>query len=172
MNMDFENTWSAVFRPGRASRYFDVHSQRSFERPMTSFSPINAWWLAEISRLVCRDDVGDAGGKTRNALLNEVGLQEVAFVSEGGAECAVVGPDAPADDGLVVVAFRGTDDLQAWLDFNLDLFPIEWRQGGRVHQGFKEAFDKRNLRDRVTGPPQELADHAPVNDVAHLERAV
>ncbi|MDP6580338.1 MAG: lipase family protein, partial [Vicinamibacterales bacterium] len=288
-----ENSWAAVFKPGRASRYFDVHAGSTLDATATAYNSVNAWWLAELSRLVYkeeRDEIGrQASGKTRNQILSEVGLEETAFFNAGGSQAALVAPSSSAGPQFVVVVFRGTDDLQAWFDFNLDLIPTAWPEGGTVHQGFKEAFDviwhqieaalpagvptlyaghslggslatlaasrrhptssytfgspragdttfgatvahdtlfrvvnnrdivtevppiglehigqlqyiahngtmlvnpndttvrsdrlkrdpsfdlKRNLIDRIAGPPQELADHAPVNYVAHLERTV
>ncbi len=291
--MDFENSWAAVFKPGLATRYFDVHAERPFQATATTYTSLNAWWLAELSRLVYkqeRDEIGDrAGEQTRNQILSEVGLAETAFFNAGGSQAVLVGPSGPDGPRFAVVVFRGTDDLQAWFDFNFDLVPTRWPEGGKVHQGFQEAFNviwhqidaalppgvptlyaghslggalatlaasrrpptsthtfgsprvgdadfvaavphdtffrvvnnrdivteappvglehvgqlhyithdgdllvdpddatvradrlhrdpsfdlKRNLIDRLTGPPQELADHAPVNYVAHLERAV
>ena len=291
--MDFENTWAAVFKPGPATHYFDVHAERPFQATAPTYNSLNVWWLAEVSRLSYkqeRDEIGDrAGDRTRNQILNEVGLEETAFFNAGGSQAALVGPSSPGAPRFVVVVFRGTDDLQAWFDFNFDLVPARWPNGGKVHQGFKEAFDviwhqieaallpgvptlyaghslggalaplaasrspptstyafgsprvgdadfvaavpsdtifrvvnnrdivteappvglahagqlhyithdgsllvnpddatvradrlhrdpsfdlKLNLIERLTGPPQELADHAPVNYVAHLERMV
>ena len=50
--MDFDNSWNAVGKPGLATRFFDVLSQTKFEADATSYSKINAWWLAELSRLI------------------------------------------------------------------------------------------------------------------------
>ena len=293
--MMFENSWAAVFRPGLETDYFDRHAQRPFEPSLTGFDSLSAWWLAELSRLIYRresDEIGSrANGPTRGDILEKVGLRETAFFNQGGSQGALVEPVAAGETSFAVVTFRGSDDMEAWFDFNFDLVPVDWEPGGKVHQGFREALDaiwvpisnaiealpdgtpviytghslggavatlaasrrppavtytfgspragdaafgstvpvdslfrivnnrdvitelpiglghvgqlhyithngqirvnpdtgaivldrlkrdpsfelKRNLVDVITGPPQKLADHAPVNYVAHLERAV
>ena len=143
--MDFQNTWQAVFQPRLANTFFDVHAQRPFDQPLAVYSRTNAWWLAEISRLIYREEADEIGmrasGKTRNEILVEVGLEEIRFFNRGGTQCALVQPVNPVSGAFVVLVFRGTDDQQAWVDFNFDKLPERWPQGGKVHQGFKEALD-------------------------------
>ena len=52
--MNFDNSWDAVLEPGKATLYFDVLSDIGFEVDSLSYSKINAWWLAELCRLVYR----------------------------------------------------------------------------------------------------------------------
>ena len=49
--MNFDNSWNAVLKPGEATVFFDVLSGTKFEADATSYSKINAWWLAELCRL-------------------------------------------------------------------------------------------------------------------------
>lgn len=144
--MNFENTWAAIFKPGEApDHYFDRLASCPFPEPLAAYSPVNAWWLAELSRLIYRqdrDEIGDrATGRTRNQILHDVGLRESAFVNAGGSQAAIVEPLTPGPSPFAVVVFRGTDTLLDWLDFNFDAVPTPWLPGGFVHDGFKEAFD-------------------------------
>lgn len=143
--MDYENRWDALLKPGLATEYFDVHGQKVFEADATSYSKVNAWWLAELSRLIYRresDEVGDDRRRpTRNQILNEVGLNEIEFFNEGGTQCAIVGPSIRTGAGFLVLVFRGTTNFQAWVD-NLNALLEPWPMGGSVHQGFREALDR------------------------------
>ena len=158
--MDFEHTWAAVFKPGAATRYFDVHARRPLDATATVYTILNAWWLGELSRLVYkqeRDEIGDlARGKTRNQILGEVGPEETEFFNAGGSQAALVAPSSAAGPRFAVVVFRGTDDLQAWFDFNVDFVPTAWPEGGKVHQGFKEAFDAIWHQIEATLPPTDV----------------
>lgn len=46
--MDFDNSWDGLLKPGDATVYFDNLSQEKFQVEAASYSPINAWWLAEL----------------------------------------------------------------------------------------------------------------------------
>jgi triacylglycerol lipase len=143
--MDFENNWAALFQPGLTTRYFDAHAGRPLDPARAGYDSLTAWWLAELSRLVYRqeaDEIGDrARGQTRQQVLGGVGLEEVGFFNAGGSRAAVVMPMRPAAPRFAAVVFRGTDDVQDWFDFNLDFVPMAWPEGGTAHMGFKEAFD-------------------------------
>jgi len=144
--MNFVNTWAAIFNPGDAPDcYFDQIAHRPFPEPLDAYSPVNAWWLSEVSRLVYRLEGNEVGGRatgrTRGQILSDVGLKESLFVDAGGSQAAVVEPLDAGSNPFVVIAFRGTDTLLDWLDFNVDLAPVRWEAGGKVHRGFKEAFD-------------------------------
>ena len=59
--MDFENSWAAIFQPGPAHRYFDRHAGRPFNPTLNRYDGLNAWWLAELSRLVYRQEADEIG---------------------------------------------------------------------------------------------------------------
>jgi len=149
--VDFAHTWKALVTPGVATSYFDMHRNTPFQASATTYSAVNAWWLAELCRLVYRqerDEIGNrAQSRTRTQILNEVGLDETDFFNHEGTQCALVSPLSPAQGEFTVVVFRGTNHIEDWLD-NIkaisvtDFQPEPWPRGGRVHVGFREALDR------------------------------
>ena len=167
--MMFENSWTAIFRPGLATDYFDRHAGRPFAPSLTGYDRLTAWWLAELSRLIYRQESDEIGsqaiGPTRGEILERVGLRETAFFNQGGSQGALVEPVTAGTTPFAVVSFRGSDDVEAWFDFNFDLLPVDWEPGGKVHQGFKEALDAiwNPIRDTI----EALPDGTPVIYTGH-----
>jgi hypothetical protein len=121
--------------------YFQQHEAVPFESAAETFSPVNAWWLAEISTLVYAD------GAYSEQRLRKAGYQHIVFFDRAGTYAV-----AAANDRFAVVAFRGSeiwkrserfDPRQVLSDFrtNIDIRLADWEGGGRVHQGFKTALD-------------------------------
>lgn len=141
--MNFDNSWDAVLKPGKATLYFDVLNNIGFEVDSLSYSEINAWWLAELCRLVYRqgtDEDDGAAGPSRKDVLAAVKLDEVDFFNEGATEAALVKPIEPSAPQFAALVLRGTNDLRDWLtDFSA--FPDSWAGDGLVHQGFARALD-------------------------------
>jgi hypothetical protein len=147
----FNNTWEALLKPGVATTYFDVHRHKPFQANVTSYSQVNAWWLAELCRLIYRqehDEIGhEAQPPIRNQILHDIGLQENAFFNRKGTQCAIVSPSNRGQGDFVLLVFRGTNHLEDWGD-NLkalslsDFQPECWPRGGQVHVGFREALDR------------------------------
>ena len=52
--------WSDLFRPGEASSFLDRRPLPLFHPQATAFDANNAWWLAELSRLVYRHDIEES----------------------------------------------------------------------------------------------------------------
>jgi triacylglycerol lipase len=133
-----DNRWQAAFRPGATSSYFDGLAGVPFEPDAPGFSIANAWWLMELSRLIYKaegDEVGRPLPGTRRDFLRAVGLDELKFFNQGGAQCAIVtGPR------FAVLVFRGTSDGPS-AAFDAQLLQDEWPRGGRVHHGFRAAFN-------------------------------
>ena len=46
--MNYDNSWSALLKPGQSTRFFDLESRENFETEKEGYSAINAWWLAEF----------------------------------------------------------------------------------------------------------------------------
>jgi triacylglycerol lipase len=158
--MRTRTTWDDLLRPGNATRFFDRHPLPLFDPDTRAFSPANAWWLAELSRLVYRHDEGESKPlvPTRRVFLEGVDLRTSEFwdVRKTGTQALLVQGEHPAPFAILV--FRGTE--QTVQDFVQDLstFPrlIE-NTSMRVHAGFLEALDsvweriERRL-DQVTAP--------------------
>jgi triacylglycerol lipase len=140
--MNFDNSWDAVLKPGKATAYFDVLAQTTFEADATAYSKINAWWLAELCRLIYRqqsDEVKDAKPPTRQQVLDKVGLDEVEFFNEGGTEAALIKTKGSRAVKFAALVFRGTTDLEDWLT-DVTVIPEGWAGQGFIHEGFAEAL--------------------------------
>jgi hypothetical protein len=148
--MNFDNSWDAVLKPGDATVYFDVLSAKKFEADSPSYSKINAWWLAELCRLIYReetDETKEATALTRQQVLDKVQLKEVEFFNEGNTEAALIKPKGSPAGQFAALVFRGTTDLKDWLtDFRA--VPNGWAGQGHVHKGFEEAL--KLVWDKVT----------------------
>lgn len=141
--MNFDNSWDAVLKPGDATVYFDVLSDTKFEADSPSYSKINAWWLAELCRLIYRqgtDEVGGAAGPSRKEVLARVNLDEVDFFNEGDTEAALIKTTGSSDVQYAALVLRGTNDPRDWLT-NFNAIPNGWAKGGLVHKGFAKALD-------------------------------
>lgn len=142
--MDFDNSWDAVLKPGKATVYFDVLDQTPFEAGATSYSKINAWWLAELCRLVYRqnsDEDKHAKAPTRQEVLASVNLDEVEFFNHDDSQAALIKTNNSSAIRFAALVLRGTDDLMDWVtDFKA--VAASWAGKGQVHFGFSEALGK------------------------------
>ena len=142
--MNFDNSWSALLKPGDATVYFDNLSHETFQVDASSYSKTNAWWLAELCRLIYRQESDEVNpppkGPTRQKILKDVNLEQVKFFNTDNTQCSVIKTSDSANTQFAVLVFRGTNALQDWLT-NLNGKPVDWPGGGKVHEGFKEAID-------------------------------
>ncbi len=136
--MEFDNTWRAVFEPGASDEFFSPPPPRPLAAT-SEYSATNAWWLAELSRLVYREGA-PRGERSRDGHLAAVSLEESLFLDRRGTQCAVVVPRDERPAPIAALVFRGTDGPVDWRT-NLTLAPSAWPPGGRVHAGFKKALD-------------------------------
>jgi hypothetical protein len=105
-----------------------------FDRSAVGHSPLNAWWLADAS-LLSYWDRPDA-----EALFAERAGLRTQFIDRGSTQCYIA-----SNEAFAIVAFRGTEadePLDALTDINV--VPVDWPRGGRVHKGFC-----RRTRQRV-----------------------
>lgn len=143
--MDFDNSWDALLRPGEATVYFDgPPRQQPFEVAATAYSKINAWWLAELCRLVYKQGADEAHvskGPPRKDVLRDVGLEEVDFFNKKGTQCNIVKTANPAVEQFAALVFRGTTEPLDWvMDFRA--IPVSWSGAGLVHEGFRDALNE------------------------------
>jgi hypothetical protein len=115
-----------------------------FHPQATAFDPNNAWWLAELSRLVYRHDIEESPflpQPRRTEFLAQVGLRQVAFFNakrEGTQGFLVESFEGPPFAALV---FRGTENIRDWLT-NIDVsLDTSHDIPGLVHKGFLRALD-------------------------------
>jgi hypothetical protein len=135
-------TFKNLSPPYTEYAYFQHHVRFPFQHRASSFSLINAWWLAEASTLV----YADAAYVRRQ--FSAAGLRRVKFFSKVSTQCFIA-----SNDQFAIVAFRGSEgwklnepfDLRRTLadwttDFDIRL--SDWFRGGRVHRGFKDALEE------------------------------
>ena len=135
-------TFKNLSPPYKNYDYLQGYRVYPFEVEATSFSLINAWWLAEISTLVYADE------DFVKARFSRAGLPKVKFFDKLSTQCYVAN-----NDKFAIVAFRGSEiwkkrekfdlnkmlaDLRADVDIRL----TDWPPGGKVHRGFKEALEE------------------------------
>lgn len=112
---------------------FENATAHPFAPDATTWSRVNAWWLADASWLAYAHDET----MVRTILAERAGLTSCEFISREGTQCYIA-----HNAQLAIVAFRGTqpDD---WHDlFDISRFvPIRW-DVGRVHEGFAAALDQ------------------------------
>lgn len=109
-------------------------AENPFEPDRTTYSPVNAWWLAEAAMLAYHDQQA-----IREKLPASWALK--AFFSNDGTQAYVA-----ASATAVIVAFRGTEIRNAaefildWItNFTLQLEP---EAGGQCHGGFIDGVNR------------------------------
>ena len=142
--MQRQATWEAIFKPGMAGDFFEPAPPGNFDPAAAEFSPVNAWWLSELSRLVYRRDADEPGASgrlaARSEILAAVGLREQAAFYRRGIFAALIVSEAGTVPPFGVLVFRGSSGrLDNWMA-NFDTRPQPWPPGGRVHAGFKAAL--------------------------------
>ncbi len=124
-----------IVPPDMNYRYFEATQGRSFEQDDSEFSLVNASWLADCSLLAyCHP------GFARMAYLL-AGFEQFDFFQGTGTECM-----AAANQQLLIISFRGTE-LKSFsalheLRSDLNILPVNFSEGGRVHAGFQKALDE------------------------------
>jgi len=122
-------TTNDLFKPGLATDFFTRCDFSPFDPGASTYSAVNARWLAELSRLVYRN--GD-----RTEFLARRGLTQVGDPFDDGNTQAFL---VRAPNIFAALVFRGTDDLKAWLT-NLQAWETPLGGGIAVHKGFEDAF--------------------------------
>jgi hypothetical protein len=142
-------SWKDLLKPGSSRAYFRMTPLPRFRPEKRTYDPGNAWWLAELSRLIYRQNPDEAGGarcgRNRNDFLIPIGLREVRFFRVQHVQCALVLYTASRPEPFAVLVFRGTiGRLEAWLP-NLYSLPSPWSAdplAGHVHRGFQLCFEE------------------------------
>lgn len=142
--MKIDGTWKALFNPGAASDYFKSVRFPAFNPDTDGYSPANAIWLSELSRLIYRkekDEIGHAAQPpSRNDILKKVSLREHRFFNRPGVQCAIVISENTRGKAFAVLVFRGTKGTLANWMINFESVLSPWPSGGSVHRGFKRLF--------------------------------
>ena len=134
-------TFRDLSPPYKNYDYFQNSRWIPFEYGASSFSLVNAWWLAEASTLVYAVE-----DYVRPRLI-KAGLNRVVFFNQSSTQCFIA-----SNSRFAIVVFRGSeiwkrnerfDPHQMIADFktNIDIRLSDWIQGGKVHSGFRTALD-------------------------------
>lgn len=136
--MQLDRSWKALLKPGEASNFFSLEPLPPFYSEAIEFRSENAWWFAELCRLMYKEIRPE-----RREILDRVGLREVEFYDRRGIQCALVEP-IKKERPFSLVVFPGTNEIKDWLS-NLDSVPVEWdpnnKNAGHIHKGFADALD-------------------------------
>jgi triacylglycerol lipase len=152
-------TWNDLLRPGRASDFFTREPLPRFDPVARGYDWQNAWWLAELSRLVYRHDTEEDGQPllpARSAFLAKAGLRQVDFFNDAltGTQAFLVRRDGPPS--FAALAFRGTEqdprDFMRDVEFRPVPFP---GRAGMVHRGFLEGL--QSVWPRISDALERLA---------------
>ncbi len=166
--MRIDNSWDALLRPGAGSDYFDIPKLLPIElspspvgafevgsppRPHPVYSRVNAWWFAELSRLIYRknpdEDSTRAGLPSRADILADAGhrsglqLRETRRFRSTGSDmfASLIKVTDGAAHRFAILSFRGTDSPHDWFA-NLRISRGKAVAGaGRVHSGFRAGLD-------------------------------
>jgi triacylglycerol lipase len=138
-------TWKDLLRPGDATSFFDRDPLPPFDSNLRAYSAGNAWWLAELSRLIYRHDIEEPPtppGPARSSFLTKVGLRQLAFFNSerAGTQAFLVRSTGSAQFAALV--FRGTEEDVRDTLHDLETLPIRVASNDvRVHEGFESALD-------------------------------
>ena len=138
-------TWKDLLRPGDATSFFDRDPLPRFDPAARAYSPANAWWLAELSRLVYRHDVEEVPSPpqpSRSSFLAKVGLRQLAFFDDHGTGTQAFLVQSEGAGRFAALVFRGTEqDVRDFLsDLNTAPVPVPGTDV-MVHGGFVSALD-------------------------------
>lgn len=139
--MEQDYSWKALAKPGEATDYFNLPSPAPLQIGAPDFNITNAWWLAEISRLIYQADFRTNKGIKLGAFTYEkVNIINNKETCTYAALFNVIGINAKGEEQpCLVIAFRGTDDLINWNN-NVRTFQTAFGESGKVHDGFKETY--------------------------------
>lgn len=152
-------SWDRLMQPEGFDVQFDGHEEMApFDPDTAEFSPVNAWWLSELCRLVYtpdfkeRDRVWNRHKPYREQWLGDrTPFVEVHSFHKTGSHAAIFVVDTEELDPFTILCFRGTSKLRQWI-MNLTALPAKWEPTddetdsteakSSVHQGFKILFDR------------------------------
>lgn len=149
-------TWDDLLRPGNATRFFVRDPLPQFDIDARAYSPANAWWLAELSRIAYRPHEG--ASPSRRNLLEAAGLEETDAFSSAATGTGAMLVRSRRAPSFAVLVFRGTEQkIQDFLH-DADTWPIPAFGGSvLVHRGFKRALNSvwaaiDHALDRIDAP--------------------
>ncbi len=139
--MQQDSSWQALSKPGEATEYFDLQTNKPLQCGVPGFNNSNAYWLAEIARLTYQPDFH----LNKKNKLGRFDYKEIGFINktETSTHVSLLKVKGINSDGFpqpcLVVSFRGTDDLVDWNN-NIKSMQTPFNKCGLVHAGFNIAY--------------------------------
>jgi hypothetical protein len=143
--MQTTTLWQDLLHPGDAADFFLRRPFPAFYPTTSAYSPVNALWLAELSRLVYRHDAEEESPppqSTRTHFLENAGFKQRQFFLSKETDTQAMLVEFGGTLPFTVLVFRGTE--QNIKDYLTDLEFGELslvRNKKEVHAGFTEALD-------------------------------
>lgn len=121
-----------------------------FNNDATGFDFVNAWWMADHSRIAYVKSTEIAFDE-----LKQAGYKDVHYLSDDKTGTKVY---ITWNDDHIVISFTGTEPSNGSKDYLTDInfIPTKSGQGGVVHTGFKTAFE--SVWDKVTAVLKTLGN--------------
>lgn len=155
--MTHHTTWDDLMRAGDATDFFARRPFAPFEPNAIAYSSANALWLAELSRLAYRHDVGEGSAPQppRSSFLAAGKFLQRGFFSSTDTDTQALLVENDRLPHFAVLIFRGTEqrspqDIIA--DVMTGLPPLA-SQAVCVHAGFQLALDSvwADIADELSG---------------------
>jgi len=151
-------TMDDLLYPGKATDFFARRPFPPFDPTSGAYSPSNALWLAELSRLVYRHDQEENNPPpqpTQTSFLEKVGCirRQFFYSQDTGAQAILAEFDGAIP--YAVLVFRGTEQEPKDFITDLTLGKLRQREGkADVHEGFRSALD--SVWDEIEPALQQL----------------
>lgn len=133
--LKLDYSWESLVKPGEATDYFNFPDPAPLQAGFNRFNLSNAWWLAEISRLIYHHDFFN----DHNIQLASFNYEIIAYIEELNTSTHVALLKIIQDDPCLVIVFRGTDEINNW-NSNVHAYQASFYNKGKVHSGFKQAY--------------------------------
>lgn len=138
-------TWQDLLFPGNASAFFSRDPLPIFDAHRVGYSSANAWWLAELSRIVYRlgeFETARALRPLRREHLSRVGFDEIGLFRSDETGAGAVLVKSRGADPFAVLVFRGTEQEIQDLLHDADTWPVAaFNNAALIHRGFKKALN-------------------------------
>lgn len=142
--MQSSTSWHDLLHPGDATDFFSRRPFPTFDPITSAYNPVNALWLAELSRLVYRHDIEEDNPPpqpTRTSfLVNDRFRQRQFFLSQETDTQAML-IESTGTTPFAVLVFRGSENVKDFLtDLEVGKFSLRGYKNN-LHEGFTEALN-------------------------------
>lgn len=146
----------SLFSPGEAGSYFDIKNPSPLIID-SAFHLWNAWWLAELSRLVYREDKHNQSEERESintaTLLAQNNFELLGeFVADETSTYGMllktngVDPVQQKHSPCLIMVFCGSNEINDWR-LNIKAYQKDFFKLGNIHRGFQKAF--LSIKDQI-----------------------